>query len=544
MKKLLNPNSVLLPIALGVVHSLSFFAGYIPDGVATIIQWLTFSGLTLLVFTSRRGKALLLEVTLFGTASFSIGLYWLYTSMHTYGGLPSVLAVLVVLLFGFYLSLYLTAAAAIFHKLKKRSLTHSPQQAFYLLPLLWASLVTLSELARGYFFTGFPWNGIAYAYVDSPLSALAPIGGAYSITFVAVFCAGTTALFILANNKKRNLHLPATLALVLMACMALKVIPWASPIGKPLSVRLVQGNVDQALKFRLDTGIQTVLDQLYLAAKAPTNPQNPPKLVIFPETILPVFQNQLNPRVWQTILQSSAETNATYLLGAPLATGSANSRTRLTNSILMINRNTSLTNIYEGNNLNRYEKRHLVPFGEFIPFGFRWFVELMNIPLGDFNRGHMNQNNFMIDDQVLAPNICYEDIFGEELIDALYSRGNNHPGATIMFNVSNLAWFGDSIALYQQLQQSRMRTLEAARPMLRATNTGITAYINANGRIVAQLPAASAGVLDVQVQGMTGNTWYSRIGNIPILLLCAVFVILFWFLRANSHFHIPDHKAS
>ncbi|HEY0879376.1 MAG TPA: apolipoprotein N-acyltransferase, partial [Zeimonas sp.] len=166
----------------------------------------------------------------------------------------------------------------------------------------------------------------------------------------------------------------------------------------------------------------------------------------------------------------------------------------------------------------RYDKRHLVPFGEFVPFGFGWFVDLMHIPLGDFARGSARQRPLWIADQRIAFDICYEDLFGEEIAAQV------RDGATILVNVSNIAWFGDSHALPQHLQIARMRAVELARPMLRATNTGVTAAIDAHGRVLARLEPYTAGVLEIEVQGTDGTTPYARHGNVPVLVLSIGFV--------------------
>jgi apolipoprotein N-acyltransferase len=181
----------------------------------------------------------------------------------------------------------------------------------------------------------------------------------------------------------------------------------------------------------------------------------------------------------------------------------------------------------------RYDKHHLVPFGEFVPPGFRWFVDAMTIPLGDFNRGAQRQALFNLHGQVLAPNICYEDVFGEEIIQSVRPSQQFGAGATNLVNASNLGWFGDSWALRQHLQISRMRALETARPMIRATNTGMTAAIDPNGVVRAVLPAHSKGVLDVEVQGTTGLTPYVRWGNTPVLTWTALLLLLGLALRGR-----------
>ena len=182
----------------------------------------------------------------------------------------------------------------------------------------------------------------------------------------------------------------------------------------------------------------------------------------------------------------------------------------------------------------RYDKHHLVPFGEFIPFGAHWFVDMMHIPLGDFSRGAALQAPFAVRDQQVLPNICYEDLFGEEIAAQL---SNGKQQATILLNMSNIAWFGDSIALPQHLQISQMRSLETGRPMLRATNTGMTAVVDARGRVAAVLDPFTRGVLAATVQGYEGLTPYSRFGNWPVVLLsltALIGVILTAGSRANK----------
>jgi apolipoprotein N-acyltransferase len=165
-----------------------------------------------------------------------------------------------------------------------------------------------------------------------------------------------------------------------------------------------------------------------------------------------------------------------------------------------------------------YAKDHLVPFGEFIPPGFGWILAVLKIPLSDFTAGGTDQKPLAVAGQRVAVNICYEDSFGEEIIRQL-------PEATLLVNVSNVAWFGDSLAPAQHLRISRMRALETERPMLRATNTGVTAIIDAHGKVVARLPSFTEGVLSGKVQGRTGSTPYVRLGNYPVVLLSLIFIV-------------------
>jgi apolipoprotein N-acyltransferase len=179
------------------------------------------------------------------------------------------------------------------------------------------------------------------------------------------------------------------------------------------------------------------------------------------------------------------------------------------------------------NGYYRYDKHHLVPFGEFIPFGFRWFTELMNIPLGDFNRGPVGAASFAFRGQRIGANICYEDLFGEELA-ARFAAEAQAP--TIFANISNIGWFGDTIAIDQHLQISRMRALEFQRPMLRATNTGATVVIDHTGRVTAALPRYTQGVLDARVEGRTGLTpfawWAARVDLWPLWALGFLILVI------------------
>ena len=167
----------------------------------------------------------------------------------------------------------------------------------------------------------------------------------------------------------------------------------------------------------------------------------------------------------------------------------------------------------------RYDKAHLVPFGEFVPWGFHWIVKTVAIPMSDFSLGTENPKPLSLAGQHIAPNICWEDAFGEEIIRQL-------PEATLLVNVSNVAWFGDSLAPSQHLQISRMRAIETGRTMLRSTNTGMTAIIDPHGKVVAQLPQFTEGVLQGEARGYTGTSPYVRWGNAPIVVVSIVLVAL------------------
>lgn len=486
---------------------------------------------------------------LFALAHFVVGVYWLTISMHTYGLMPLPLALIALAALSAFLAFFVSLAAWLARTLTPHMQLGAMQTPVTLITAaaLWAAAWTLGEWLRGTLFTGFPWLNSGYAHVDSWLAGWAPVLGVYGVTFIAAFTAAALAALIQTaqharTHQAKNALVGLIALVVASAGWGLKQHSWTTDSGQPLAVRLVQGNVEQDIKFTPNHIEQTIAIHLRLAA-TPTQPGTAsPQLVLLPETALAVFQHQLSPAVWNAWRALAAEQQSTLMMGAALfdrATGT------YTNSVIGIDHTTPLEALTSGHSAMRYDKHHLVPFGEFVPWGFRWFVDLLAIPMGDFNRGSAQQRPFAVAGQHIAPNICYEDVFGEELLPALMPAplsGTSaleraaapKPGATILANFSNLGWFGDSWALRQHWQMARMRALETSRPMLRATNTGMTGVIDPQGRTLASLPPHRAAVLDIRVQGQSGLTPYSSVGNLPVLLLTGV-VLLIGFFRRNKH---------
>ncbi len=429
----------------------------------------------------------------FGTAWLAAGTWWLFVSLHRYGGLPAWMAVLAVGALSALLSLYLAAAMAGFARWR----SGVPWRDAGLFAALWL----LAELARGVIFTGFPWVASGYAQVDAPLARLAPWIGVHGIGFVAAVLAGWVAFAWPAGLRRFAVATVGT-ALVLSALAFAPAAVFTQPTGT-LSVTLLQGNIPQEEKFASEHQAAALEWHAQQLLQART------RLVVAPETALPFFPQQLPPGFWETLKQRFAEGDSYVLFGMPLGDETAG----YTNSVV---------GIAPGGAEYRYDKYHLVPFGEFIPTGFRWFTQLMNIPLGDFDRGTLGAPAFAVDGQRVAPNICYEDLFGEE-IAAGFTEAARAP--TILVNLSNIGWFGDTIAVAQHLNISRMRTLEFERPMLRATNTGATAVIDHHGAVSASLKPYTRGVLEASVQGRDGLTpfarWASAFGLWPLWLLGA-----------------------
>lgn len=448
--------------------------------------------------------------------------WWLFISMHTYGGLNAMLAAAAVIGLAGLLSLYYGLACAAFTALLPPGRRRGGMRS----ALLFAALWTLAELARGNWFTGFPWGAGGYAHVDGPLAFLARYVGVYGVGFVA---AASAVLLVRAPQfdwRGWRVHAVAALLLALGAAgwvarqcaIDLCANPSAQARPAAMSVELLQGNIPQDEKFVPGTG---VIDSLRWYGEQLRDAKA--TLVVAPETALPVLPSQLPPGYWDALAERYGSDTQAALMGVPLG----DMELGYTNSVVGFK--PGQPEPY------RYDKHHLVPFGEFIPPFFRWFTQMMNIPLGDFARGAVGQPSFEWEGQRLAPNVCYEDLFGEELA-ARFAVPAEAPTAFV--NVSNIAWFGDSVAIDQHLQISRMRALEFERPMLRATNTGATAVIDHRGQVTHELPRLTRGVLQAQFEGRTHLTpfawWASHMGLWPLWGLCLGLVLGQLAVRSRS----------
>jgi apolipoprotein N-acyltransferase len=447
----------------------------------------------------------------FGTAWLCAGTWWMFVSMHRYGGLPAWLAALAVFALAAFLSLYLAAAMAAVARWRRAD----PLVSAAMFGAAWL----LAELARGVIFTGFPWVASGYAHVDSPLGGYAAWLGVYGIGAIA---ATVAAAFGFSRPRQARAWIApvALLAVALGLGAVAGRIDYTRPAGA-LEVSLLQGNVPQEEKFaarHVPEALASTLAQLETARG---------QLVIGPETVIPLLPDQLDPAWWQALLERFRRPGQAALIGLPLG----NERDGYTNSAAGISAETAAL----PGGFYRYDKHHLVPFGEFIPTGFRWFTELMNIPLGDFNRGRLRAPSFVVHGQRVAPNICYEDLFGEELA-ARFAVEAEAP--TVLANLSNIGWFGETIAIPQHLEISRMRSLELQRPMVRATNTGATAAIDHRGRVVQALPPFRRGTLEATVEGRTGLTpfaaWAGTLGLWPLLALAVTTLLATGLGRARA----------
>ena len=475
--------ALLLSLAAGILT----VGGFAPFNVYP----LSLLGLSLLFWQwhcATSSRAGFLTGFAFGLGFFGAGVSWIYISLHQYGGMAAWLAGLATGLFCAFLALFPATAGAFFAYFRQRK-----SALLWLAPALWV----LQEWIRGWIFTGFPWLAVGYSQVPhSPLAGYAPLVGVYGVSYLSALLAGLLVWSLVHRGQRTPLWWGlGGLAVLLAVGGGLRMQTWTTPTGHTTSVALVQGNIAQEMKWQPEKTAETLALYARLAA------ENPAQLIILPETAFPLFESELPAAYREKLVQIGQQNGGDILAGLP--TGSPN--VAYYNSVLSFG--TAPT--------QAYHKFHLVPFGEYIPLKsvWGWVIEILHIPLSDFARGSTTQRPLQVGGQSVAMNICYEDVFGEEIIRQL-------PAASVLANVSNVAWFGDSLALWQHAQISQMRALESGRMMLRATNTGLTALIDAQGVMLAYLPPFSTGVLHGTVTGYAGSTPYVRWGNGPVLVLC------------------------
>ena len=429
----------------------------------------------------------------FGLGVFGIGVSWVYVSLADFGGMPMPLAALATALFCAVLALYPAAVGF----LQQRIGGVFGLRAMVAMPALWTFCEWLRDAV-----TGFPWLALGYSQGGtSPLAGYAPVGGVFFVSLMSAVAAGALAQFAAIILERGNetsggrAGMPTALGLLLLCVLAgsgLHRMRWSEPAGAPLKVALLQGNVAQNLKFDEDWYDNTLATYRKLALESDA------KLIVWPETAIPRLLHRVDADFLEDLRRRAAAKGADMLIGIPFRDGEAN----YYNSVFSLGASPTQS----------YSKTHLVPFGEFIPAGFDWILAILHIPMGNFARGSEQPPPLAVAGQKVAVNICYEDAFGEEIIRQL-------PGATMLVNVSNIAWFGHSIAPAQHLRISQMRALETARPMLRATNTGMTAAIDEKGTVIAVLPQFAQGTLVAIVQPQSGATPFVRWGNAPALAL-------------------------
>ena len=474
------------------VLGLAMPLGFAPFGLYPVTI-LGVTGLFALFETATPGEAARRGFA-FGAGTFLAGTYWLYISIHIFGRAPVALAVFLML----GLVCIMGAYFALMGFVAKRWLwvSNGTLRCLLMLPALWV----LVEWLRGFLFSGFPWLSLGYSQIDSPLGGWAPLVGVYGVSAVAALSGG--ALLVLVRGPQRARAAAVVLALALWGGgYWSQGQAWTRPVGDPLKVSLVQGAVSQDLKWVREQLAPTM--NLY---RNLTMEHLGSDLIIWPEAAIPSLLHLVQDYLRGVYRRAEAR-GSTVLLG--------------------MLREDPVTGEYEntlvvlGDEQQVYAKRHLVPFGEYfpVPAFVREWMRLMSLPYSDTAPGDMRQPTLRAANQQIAATICYEDAFGAEQLVFL-------PEATLLVNISNDAWFGDSIAPHQHLQISRMRAKEAGRYLLRSTNTGISAVIDERGKVLERAPQFETHVLTAKAQPFEGATLYVRVGNWGVVSAATLIVLL------------------
>ena len=422
----------------------------------------------------------------FGAGLFAFGTYWLYTAIHGFGLAP----VWLTLVLQAGLVAIMAAYIAVLCYVANRFWSNGATRDWLVLPALWV----LIEWLRSWVLSGFPWLGLGYAFIDAPLAGWAPLLGVYGVTAAAAFSAAAVSVLLVGKAAvRRRLTAGIVIAAAFISPLLLSRISWTHSVAEPFPVAVVQGAVSQDQKWLAANRDETIGRYSTLTAQSWGA-----RLIVWPEAALPVLANDLTE--YLDALQTLGRAHhADFAIG-------------------LVNQDTKTGAYYNGvrvisdSGSGWYYKRHLVPFGEYFPVPdfVRAWMRLMSLPYDDMTSGADDQVTLSAAGQKLGLTICYEDAYGSAQLPVLQQ-------ATLLINVTNNAWYGDSTAPHQHLQIARMRALEAGRYLVRAANDGITALIGPQGQIMARLPQFKESVLRGTVQPMAGLTPYARFGNYPVI---------------------------
>ncbi len=472
--------------------------------------WLPFASLTLLawaILQSQHAKQAALFGFSYGVGWFGVGISWVHVSIDQFGGLPLIASLgLMALLVG-YLALFPALAAWLSRRLRQT----------IPLPLLLPACWTLAEWLRSVALTGFPWLSIGYSQTDAWLRHWAPLIGEVGISWILLFVATSLSYLWQGDGSKRlkGVFLSLAFGLVLLSPLLEQSKGWQHT-EQQVSVLLVQGNIKQDLRWAPEQEWPTMLKYLDL-----TRPQlSQHQLIIWPEAAIP----QLEPLAGEFL--SNLDRAAAYSDSA-IITGIIDYRQQTGeawNNLIALGKQTATATSghYRYGHQNRFSKHHLLPIGEFVPFErlLRQLAPIFDLPMSSFSRGSYVQPNLLANGYHLLPAICFEIAFPAQI------RANFTAETQLLLTVSNDAWFGDSIGPHQHLQIARMRALEFGRPVIRATNNGITATIGADGIIRQRAPQFTEALVSDQLPLSSGRTWYSKLGNYPIYIISLLCLLL------------------
>lgn len=462
-------------------------------------------------FVSR--KQLIIGTMVYGLAFFWSQLYWMFYSLYSVINIGFINSALGIMLFCLYLSVYITISVFLFRKLSTKS---NEFNYLFLLPSCWI----LGEWLRGWVFTGFSWCDIAYTQVNNYLmQGVFPVLGSYGVSWLTMSVIGFLFL-VLINNKvlvseKPKISIYSRLAVIYFVILAitgyyLHGVDYTQPYGKPSKIALVQGNINGTEKWDGSKFLEHLNHYKDLISKSKAD------LIVLPETAIPMFMKYMPEHYIEEVSHIAKQNGAELIIGMPRE----------------INPNGDYVNaavVVTESNFPYYAKSHLVPYGEYIPLKDIWgkLYLFAGIPMVGFSAGAESQVPMSLINQKFAFNICYENGFGSELIA---SASNS----TIMLNLSDMVWYGKTIAEDQHLQLSQARAMENQRYFLQDTNSGLTAVIDNFGHVEATLPSFTSNILTTYVQGRIGITPYQRFGNYPIIILSLLIMMLALFINFKN----------
>ncbi len=493
--------SRLIAFVLGCAMSLSFA----PFGLSLLAPLLLLPLLWVCMNVSPRDAAA--HAFWFGLGMFLTGTYWIYISVHVFGNAALWIALLLMVGLALVMALLVGVAGWL--------ISHLSQGETWLMLLVAPAAWVLIEWTRGWIFTGFPWLALGYSQIDSLFSGWAPILGVYGVSFMLLVSTTAVIVTLMSTGMQRIVGLVAVLLPWLMG--GLLLIPeWTEPAGEPIRVSIVQAGVSQDKKWDRDQ--LTPIMEFY---RRSTLSAADSEIVVWPEVAIPALNDQVKSYI-NLIRNDLRGSKRSVVFGILERSYDRDPDGKIYNSVFLVSGGTPQP--------QAYRKHHLVPFGEYfpVPDSVREWMKMQNLPHSDLSPGEAVQPLLEAANGArLAVAICYEDAYGAELLYAL-------PEASLLINVSNDAWFGDSIAPHQHLEIARMRALEVGRNAIRSTNTGISAFIGFDGKLLDVGKQFEPELMTADIEPRRGMTPYAGAGNTPIIAICLIIVAGFWLRHRAS----------
>lgn len=502
------------------IFSEASYARYIVVFVAGALLALAFSPIDLyflgilcpaLLFYSILGntpRAAAITGWWFGFGFFSAGVSWVFVAIYVFGNSSFFTSILLTVFSMGFLALYFSVQAYLSKLMvKKLRLDNEYIVLLAVFPLLWVVM----EWFRGWFLTGFPWLSLGYSQTETVLSGYAPVIGVFGLSWLTAL---SSALFLIIILHKKYILPVTVISIIWFSGFLLTKVEWTEKSGDKIKVSLVQGNVDQKTKW-----IEEHFENRKKTYLSLTEKNWDSELILWPENSLTIFYHQLEKSVIDPLVLAAKKNKSDIILGLPVLDRDKN---EYFSSLLTINGTTKKTE----QEIQFYHKNHLVPFGEYLPLAslLRGVIAFFDLPMSGFTPGAYHQDHLFAAGEKIAPTICYEDAFGEDLIRFL-------PEATLILNASNNAWYGDSFAPHQHLQISQMRALETGRDVMRVTTNGVSALIDYKGSIISRSPQFETHVIKGEVQPRTGATPYVTFGNSIVI---SIIVVILTFLIIHS----------